>query len=538
METTNINARLPVGSWKQIAQIPVLGGAALAVCVLLLVFLSRTGLSHLMGSYLTPEFSHGILIPVIAAGIIAFRHQEIAAARHDHRWFGTALVALGIIIIGVGQISTTIHQLQYGFLISVYGLIFTYFGVSGARIVAPALVYLLFMLPPPHFVTLALTLQLQLISTQLGVAFIELFGIPVFVDGNVIDLGNYALQVAEACSGLRYLFPLLSFSFIAGYFFQAPLWQRLTVFLSAIPITILMNSFRIGMIGVLKRQFGVGATEGFAHAFEGWVVFLLSVGVLIAELYLLSAIRRAGSPLDHLGISGSYDGLRANLQRAFEDRQSVLHRWVLASLGAIVAATLTLSFIGSRPPVLPEHKPLFLLPQVTQDWRGRDVPIEASVLSILQPTDYVNRDYTHSDTLGPVNVYIAFHANQVAGRAAHSPRYCIPGGGWEIEKTEPINIAVEGPDGTSIRANRVLVSKGLQRMIVYYWHQQQGKVLTAEYEVKWNLLMRSIRTRRTDGALIRYATPLAANETEEAAEARLFELMSITQPVVNDMLPQ
>ncbi|MEM6913845.1 MAG: VPLPA-CTERM-specific exosortase XrtD [Pseudomonadota bacterium] len=537
METTNANPAFRLGPFKPIARTPVLGVAALLVSTLLLVFLSRTGLSHLLGSYMTPEFSHGILIPFVAAAIIAFRHREIAAAPHDHRWIGTALVALGIVVIGVGQISTTIHQLQYGFLLSAYGLLISYFGLKGTRVVAPALVYLLFMLPPPHFVTLALTLQLQLISTQLGVAFIELFGIPVFVDGNVIDLGNYALQVAEACSGLRYLFPLLSFSFIAGYFFQAPMWQRITVFLSAIPITILMNSFRIGMIGVLKRQFGVGATEGFAHAFEGWVVFLLSVGLLIAELYLLTAIRRAGSPLDHLGISGSFDGLQTSLGRAFHDQRAILHRWVLGSAGVIMVAASVLGFIGSRPPVLPEHKPLFLLPQVTDNWRGRDVPIEASVLSILQPTDYVNRDYSHAETLGPVNVYIAFHANQVAGRAAHSPRYCIPGGGWEIEKTEPVDIAIAGPNGASIRANRVLVSKGLQRMIVYYWHQQQGKVLTAEYEVKWNLLMRSIRARRTDGALIRYATPLATNETEEAAESRLFDLMSLTQPVINDMLP-
>ena len=61
-----------------------------------------------------------------------------------------------------------------------------------------------------------------------------MFGIPVYLTGNVIDLGNYKLQVAEACSGLRYLYPLVSLGFLAAYLFQAPLWQRTLVFLSAI----------------------------------------------------------------------------------------------------------------------------------------------------------------------------------------------------------------------------------------------------------------------------------------------------------------
>ena len=68
--------------------------------------------------------------------------------------------------------------------------------------------------------------------------FIRMFQIPVYLDGNIIDLGYYKLQVVEACSGLRYIYPLLSLSFLAAYLFNAPLWQRAMVFLSSIPLTI------------------------------------------------------------------------------------------------------------------------------------------------------------------------------------------------------------------------------------------------------------------------------------------------------------
>ena len=102
----------------------------------------------------------------------------------------------------------------------------------------------------------------------------QLFQIPVYLDGNIIDLGTSKLLVAEACSGLRYLYPLLCLSFLAAYLFQAPIWQRVIVFLSAIPITIAMNGFRIGLVGILVSRWGAEQAEGLLHLFEGWVIFI------------------------------------------------------------------------------------------------------------------------------------------------------------------------------------------------------------------------------------------------------------------------
>ena len=135
------------------------------------------------------------------------------------------------------------------------------------------IVYLLFAIPLPYFIDAILTLKLQLISSQLGVFFIRLFQIPVFLDGNIIDMGIYKLQVVEACSGLRYLYPLLSLSFLAAYLFHGPFWQRAVIFLSSIPIAIGMNGFRIGVVGFLVDRWGTAMAEGALHFFEGWVIF-------------------------------------------------------------------------------------------------------------------------------------------------------------------------------------------------------------------------------------------------------------------------
>ena len=117
-----------------------------------------------------------------------------------------------------------------------------------------------------------------------------MFQIPVYRDGNIIDLGYYKLQVVEACSGLRYIYPLLSLSFLAAYLFNAPLWQRAIVFLSSIPITIVMNSVRIGLVGVTVNYWGTQAADGLLHFFEGWIIFLACAGILALEIYFIARI--------------------------------------------------------------------------------------------------------------------------------------------------------------------------------------------------------------------------------------------------------
>ena len=96
--------------------------------------------------------------------------------------------------------------------------------------------------------------------------------------------------MVEACSGLRYLFPLISLSFIAAYLYKVEMWKRVVVFLSSVPITVLMNSFRIGVIGVLVEYYGIEQAEGFLHDFEGWIIFMACMGILFIIMAMLARV--------------------------------------------------------------------------------------------------------------------------------------------------------------------------------------------------------------------------------------------------------
>src|SRR6185437_8891329 len=236
------------------------------------------------------EYSHGFLIPAIVAWLFWTRRHALLASLGRPSWSGAAFILLAAVLHVIGKLSALWILSQVSFVIVLIGIALGLGGYSLLRVTFIPTIFLLFAIPLPYVFDATLSFRLQLISSELGTAFIRLLQIPVYLEGNVIDLGHYKLQVVEACSGLRYLYPLMSLGFLAAYLFQAPLWQRTVVFLSTIPITIFMNSLRIGIVGVLVDNFGPQDEDGFLHMFEGWIIFIACAGVLVAEMALMAGL--------------------------------------------------------------------------------------------------------------------------------------------------------------------------------------------------------------------------------------------------------
>src|SRR6204780_2276939 len=269
--------------------------STLTLLVLAAVLISIAGFSEALLELVRrwngqEEYSHGFLIPVVSAWLLWTRRDALRASVGAPSLVGPALILLAIVMHIVGVLGAIWILSQVGFVISLIGIVLAVGGYSLLRVAFIPIVYLLFAIPLPYFIDAVLTLKLQLISSQLGVWFIQLLQIPVYLDGNIIDMGTYKLQVVEACSGLRYLYPLLSLSFLAAYLFHGRLWQRILVFLSSIPIAIGMNGFRIGVVGFLVDRWGTAMAAGALHFFEGWVIFLACSALLAGEMYILARL--------------------------------------------------------------------------------------------------------------------------------------------------------------------------------------------------------------------------------------------------------
>jgi len=478
------------------------------------------------------EYSHGFLIPFITVFLIWQKKNEAATARISKYWPGLWVVFAGLCLFFLGELSTLFIIQQYAFLIVVFGLVLAVAGIEIFRLIRIPLFFLFFAIPLPDFIYQGLSSKLQLLSSRLGVCLIRMCNISVYLEGNVIDLGAYKLQVVEACSGLRYLFPLMSLAFICAFFFKAPFWKRAIVFLSSIPVTVFMNSFRVGVIGVLVEYWGPSMAEGFLHDFEGWAVFMTCSAILIGEMWLLARIGKDPRPLREVFGIAFPPPLPAGMP--LRERRLPRQFWAAGAMLAI-AAGLSLS-LEKRGELIPPRAAFADFPLNMDAWQGRREIMDRQYVDVLKFDDYILADFS-KDGMSPVNFYSAYYASQRKGESVHSPRSCIPGGGWRIKSLETVSVPGVRLYGSELRVNRVLIQRGDERQLVYYWFQQRGRNMTNEYLVKWYLFRDALMLNRSDGALVRLTTRIPTGEDPARAEGRLAGFLASLMPRLDRYIP-
>lgn len=530
-------AETPLGTTLGTPKDPVGFGLLLALTAAAVVFF-WSGFVVLGSAWSTAEYSHGPLIPVLSF-ILFLKHLKIVGPRpveDRERRFGVSVILFALLIGGVGNLARIPDIVTYGMIIWVFGLVLVTFGFNRGVLFWAAVVHLVFMLPLPAFIYWKLSITLQGFSAWMGVEFIRLMNIPVYLDGNIIDLGKYRLDVAEACSGLRYLFPIMSFSYIFCMLYSGPLWHKVVLLVSAAPITMLMNSFRIGVIGVLVDSYGIEHAEGFLHTFEGWVIFIACIAILfgLARVLQYSAGDRR-SLMEVLELD--FDGLGGQLRRVFSiDRSKGLAAAVILTAGA--AAILHIA--PAPTPAEIKRDPLVIFPQKLGDWRaGLPERLDPDIERVLGADDYYGSNFGRAGERANVSLFIAWYRSQTEGSGIHSPEVCIPAGGWEMSDIDATDVTVKGPGGADVTVpvNRAIIRRGLQRQVVYYWFEGRGRRLTSDYEAKAMLLVDSATIGRSDGALVRILTPLGQQEDEAAGDARLKAFLAELLPALPTYVP-
>ena len=473
------------------------------------------------------EYGHGYFIPLITLWFLWSRKSALIASIGESSWVGPALIAIATIGLILGELSAIFVLIQFGFLLTVIGLILSYGGKSLLKVSWLPIAFLLFAIPLPYFVGAQLSWRLQLISSELGVSFLRLLGNSVFLEGNVIDLGVYKLQVVEACSGLRYLYPLLSISFLMAYMFKAALWKRALVFISAIPITIVMNSARIAMVGILVNHWGNNQAEGFLHYFEGWIIFMICLLILVAEILILERFGQKRSFWQAVDVPVVQAAKPSGVQET-------ISKPLLTSIVIILASVLAVTVLGGRQEIIPARAKFVTFPTNINGWQAKEERMDKSVETFLGVDDYLLADYKNPSK-GAVNFYVAYYASQRKGVSPHSPQVCMPGGGWVISSLNRMAIQVAGKKDFFV--NRTMINKDNHRQVVYYWFEQRGRHIANEYFMKWYLLKDAIERNRTDGALVRVTTYLRPNENETAADVRIQSFLHESLPLLDGYVP-
>jgi exosortase D (VPLPA-CTERM-specific) len=494
------------------------------------------GLEALLAAWQKPEYSHGPLIPILSALLFLRQLKEfpVEPGQKRDRWIGVSVVLVSILFATVGKLANISDIVAYATILWIGGIILISFGWSTGKHFWPPVLHLIYMLPLPDTLYYKLSTYLQYISSELGVWLLGLMSVPVFLDGNIIDLGILKLHVAEACSGLRYLFPILSFSYIFAVLYKGPMWHKAVLLLSAAPITVLMNSVRIAISGVLVQEFGIEWLEGFTHFFEGWVIFL----ACIILLFLLARFMLFFHP-SKLGLVDALDldtdGLLTQAKRIrFVQPSKAL---ITATLMMVVSVFAWQS-LPDRGVTFADRDPFTLFPRQLGEWRqtGPAEVLDAKVARELQADDYHSVFFTKPGSPESVGFFSAWYADQSKG-GIHSPEICLPGSGWEIAGLERVDIAEQMDSSIPFNINRAIIQKGQTRMMVYYWFEQKGRKVAWDFGAKLYLVVDGVSSGRMDGAIVRLTTLISEDESDADADARLNEMMQEVVPILPRFIP-
>ena len=462
-----------------------------------------------------PEYSHGLVIPVASAYLIWQRRFVLERLPFTGSWFGFLVALAGVLLWLAGELSTIFAVTQFALVVVIFGTALSLTGSRAFQYLLVPILLLLLAVPLPRFIYNNFSSELQLLSSKLGVGLLRLMDVSVFLEGNVIDLGHFQMQVVEACDGLRYLFPMMTLGLIIAYFFRGPIWQRVIVCLAAIPITVFMNSARIAMIGLFAEYGNTSLAEGLLHDVQGWAMFMVSAGILIVIVWLFWRARKDKAPWSeafNFAVPGEQEPADAVSSRRVPAA-------FIATVVVLSAAAGTAFALPSRAEDTPSREFCVLFPMQFQGYNGERSALEAEFYDALKVDDYLLANY-YSATGRPINLFLAYYDSQRKGESVHSPRSCLPGGGWKIEEIGRHQVA-DGSDDHFV--NRAIISMGNQRQLVYYWFKQRDRWLTSELGVKWYIFRDSLLRNRSDGAMIRLVTPLAETETAAEADARLSE---------------
>lgn len=250
--------------------------------VALVAFLYHGILEYLVRNWWNdPNFSHGFFVPAFSFFVLWQKREQLSKMEAKPSWWGMFFIAGALLMLIVGVLGAELFLSRSSFVVLLGGLVLHFFGWRVFQAVLFPWAVLFLMIPIPAIVFNQITFPLQLLASKLATGLLSLFGVPVLREGNVIQLPIMSLEVAEACSGIRSLVSLTTLAVIYGYFIEDRTLRRVLMAIFAVPIAVAANAMRVMGTGLVAQYWDPAKAEGFFHEFSGWIIFILSLGMLL-----------------------------------------------------------------------------------------------------------------------------------------------------------------------------------------------------------------------------------------------------------------
>jgi exosortase len=238
------------------------------------------------------NYSHGYLIPFIAAYMIWTIRKELNEVAISPSDWGLIFIAWGILQLAVAQIGSEFFLQRTSLIITLFGIVLFLLGKEFTKKITVPLLYLVFMVPIPAVIWNKIAFPMKLFASYIAANIIDGIGITILREGNILHLTSTTLEVADACSGLRSLTSLLALSAACAYILPLRTINKFVLFFSAVPIAIAVNIFRLVFTAVIAEHFGAQIADGFLHEASGIVIFVIAFILLFLVYSILSKLEK------------------------------------------------------------------------------------------------------------------------------------------------------------------------------------------------------------------------------------------------------
>lgn len=507
MRTDNTTSGIPI---RQVTfQLTSLG--------VLFAFVYARTFPHLFEAWQKSDFSHGVLIPFISLYLVWLNREQFREVSViPNVILGIPLLLIASLVLILGNRGGVVIVEELSMIIMIFGSITLLLGTGFANILAFPVGYLVFMIPIlDPVVNYDVFWHFQLVTADIASYLLFFFQVPVLQTQQYLELPNMTLEVAQACSGIKFLLSLIALTMPLAHLTQRTRTRKIILFLLAIAIAIITNGLRVALIGVWVYHFNkTDHIHGPGHILQGW--FVSTLGIIL--LFICALLLQNGTP-SKSGFTNKKNRHMPNIDVPIIDHNKFNMAFVFTILlGATVGAAI---YLYTPQPV---HliRDLHSLPLNIGNWKGENSNRINEAIHPHGADSELFRRYKDPSSGRTIELYIGYFASQIQGK-------------------ELINVTLNDlymktsqyllkPDNTGVShtINKAVTTDGGKNLLVLYWYDIDGHILVNKYEAKLFTAFNGAIRNTTNGAIVMITSEIDGrsdvNKLTKADESFIKEL--------------
>jgi EpsI family protein len=488
------------------------------------VLLYHSSLAWLVYFWLdNKDYSHGFLVLPVSVYLVWIKREHLAHLdpRPSPLAGSVMLLASGLLLLA-GRAGGLVLAEAVSLLSFLPGIVLFVWGWGYLKTLALPLAYLQFMVPWMIEFIDRVHWPFQLLSANLGVWLLQGLGFAALQEGIFIMLPRITLEVAQECSGVRFLTSIIAIGIPLVYLTQRTWWMGVGVIASGVIITILTNGLRVALVGMSAYYYGSAMVHGPAKMFQGW--FVAQVGFIALFLVNWAVCKlpsRSEGRLHERWKTFQGERLRTSEERVSTRPVALLLCFLLA-LGAYIHL-----FATPRP--VPLRQALAQVPYGIGEWSGADSAwVKGEQFFPGADSDLV-RTY-RAPSGREVHLYMGYFESQRQGKSLIN---YLSNPLREGVRVVPLGLPGTGPKWV----NQAFLTIDRTRFTALSWYRLPSGETTGRYETKFKAITNAMFQWRNNGAVILLATPLGEKGEEAPASTHLMAFARVIAPTLREFLP-